>query len=52
MKKKGHYINGYEIRLFYNALSKGGDIRIYIPTFSVYFYLNSKLMIVKEDKGG
>lgn len=49
-KKIDHYINGYEIRLVYNALSKGGDIRIYSSTFSVDYYLNGKLVIVYKKE--
>ena len=48
-KKIDYYINCYKIRLVYNALSKGGDIKIYSTAFSVNYYLNGKLLTVYEQ---
>lgn len=48
-KKIAFYVNCYKIRLVYNALSNGGDVRIYSTTFSVNYYLNGKLLSVYKQ---
>ncbi len=48
-KKIDYYINCYKIRLVYNALSKGGVVRIYSNTFSANYYLNGKLFTIYEQ---
>lgn len=47
-KKINYYINSYEIRLVYKALSKGGEVRIYSNTFVINYKLNGQLSSVYE----
>ena len=49
-KKVDYFINSYEIRLVYKALSKGGIVRIYSNTFVINYKLNGKLSSLYEKE--
>ncbi len=45
-----YILKEYEIRLIYNSLSKGGDIRIYNNIFKIYYKSNGKLFIITKEE--